>query len=88
MARELGVDIRRVQGSGPGGRISEEDVLSCIEAGLPKQRSPVGQCHGPGGWHVRWAESREAEQAPAWIESDRRHAEDVGGRIVSSDHVK
>src|SRR6185369_5524285 len=26
LARELGVDIRRVQGSGPGGRISNEDV--------------------------------------------------------------
>jgi pyruvate dehydrogenase E2 component (dihydrolipoamide acetyltransferase) len=26
LARELGIDIRRVQGSGPGGRISNEDV--------------------------------------------------------------
>ena len=32
MARELGVDIRRVQGSGPGGRINEDDVKSFVRA--------------------------------------------------------
>jgi pyruvate dehydrogenase E2 component (dihydrolipoamide acetyltransferase) len=30
LARELGVDIRRVQGSGPGGRISDEDVRAFV----------------------------------------------------------
>ncbi len=30
LARELGVDIRRVQGSGPGGRISDEDVQGFV----------------------------------------------------------
>jgi pyruvate dehydrogenase E2 component (dihydrolipoamide acetyltransferase) len=30
MARELGVDIRSVSGSGPGGRISEEDVKAFV----------------------------------------------------------
>ncbi|MBI2222942.1 MAG: 2-oxo acid dehydrogenase subunit E2 [Acidobacteria bacterium] len=32
MARELGVDIRRVQGSGPAGRISEQDVKAFVRA--------------------------------------------------------
>jgi pyruvate dehydrogenase E2 component (dihydrolipoamide acetyltransferase) len=32
LARELGVEIRRVQGSGPGGRISEEDVKTFVRA--------------------------------------------------------
>ena len=32
LARELGVDIRRVQGSGPGGRISNEDVQSFVKS--------------------------------------------------------
>jgi pyruvate dehydrogenase E2 component (dihydrolipoamide acetyltransferase) len=32
VARELGVDIRRVQGSGPGGRISEEDVKTYVRS--------------------------------------------------------
>jgi pyruvate dehydrogenase E2 component (dihydrolipoamide acetyltransferase) len=30
LARELGIDIRRVQGSGPGGRISEDDVKAFV----------------------------------------------------------
>jgi pyruvate dehydrogenase E2 component (dihydrolipoamide acetyltransferase) len=30
LARELGVDIRRVQGGGPGGRISDEDVQAFV----------------------------------------------------------
>jgi pyruvate dehydrogenase E2 component (dihydrolipoamide acetyltransferase) len=30
LARELGVDIRRVTGSGPGGRISDEDVQAFV----------------------------------------------------------
>jgi pyruvate dehydrogenase E2 component (dihydrolipoamide acetyltransferase) len=30
VARELGIDIRQVQGSGPGGRISEEDVKAFV----------------------------------------------------------
>jgi len=32
VARELGVDIRRVQGSGPGGRISEDDVKAYVRS--------------------------------------------------------
>ena len=32
LARELGVDIRRVQGSGPGGRISNEDVQAFVKS--------------------------------------------------------
>jgi len=31
LARELGVDVRRVQGSGPGGRISTEDVQAFVK---------------------------------------------------------
>ena len=34
LARELGVDIRRVNGSGPGGRISPEDVQSFARSAL------------------------------------------------------
>ena len=30
LARELGVDIHQVQGTGPGGRISEEDVRAFV----------------------------------------------------------
>lgn len=32
LARELGIDIRRVNGSGPGGRISEKDVKDFVKS--------------------------------------------------------
>jgi pyruvate dehydrogenase E2 component (dihydrolipoamide acetyltransferase) len=32
LAREIGVDIYEVKGTGPGGRISEDDVKSCAKA--------------------------------------------------------
>src|SRR5208283_3611426 len=31
LAREIGVDIRSVAGSGPGGRVSEDDVKQCAK---------------------------------------------------------
>jgi pyruvate dehydrogenase E2 component (dihydrolipoamide acetyltransferase) len=34
LAREVGVDIRSVPGSGPGGRISEDDVKQCAKNAL------------------------------------------------------
>jgi pyruvate dehydrogenase E2 component (dihydrolipoyllysine-residue acetyltransferase) len=34
LARELGVDIRRVSGSGPGGRISNEDVQAFVRTAM------------------------------------------------------
>jgi pyruvate dehydrogenase E2 component (dihydrolipoyllysine-residue acetyltransferase) len=34
LAREIGVDIHTVQGSGPGGRISEDDVKLCAKNAL------------------------------------------------------
>ena len=48
LARELGIDIAQVPGSGPGGRISSDDVKAyckmlntsrCSATGLPQQRS-------------------------------------------------
>jgi pyruvate dehydrogenase E2 component (dihydrolipoamide acetyltransferase) len=39
LARELGVDIRRVQGTGPEGRVSPEDVQAFVRAALA---SPQG----------------------------------------------
>jgi pyruvate dehydrogenase E2 component (dihydrolipoamide acetyltransferase) len=34
LAREIGIDIHSVQGSGPGGRISEDDVKLCAKTAL------------------------------------------------------
>ncbi len=43
-ARELGVDIHRVKGSGTGGRISEEDVKAFVKQGL----ATAGHSGAPG----------------------------------------
>ncbi len=46
LARELKIDIKMVPGSGPGGRITEEDVRRFAESGgaaRPAQATPVGQ---------------------------------------------
>ena len=42
LAREIGVDIHEVKGSGPGGRISEDDVKACAKALLTSAGGPVG----------------------------------------------
>lgn len=47
LAREIGVDIEAVQGSGPDGRISEEDVKEHARRIL----SSVGTAAGAGGQH-------------------------------------
>ncbi len=39
-ARELGVDIRQVQGSGQGGRITKEDVKEAVRSMLSTSRMP------------------------------------------------
>ena len=51
LAREIGVDIDEVQGTGPDGRISEEDVkeharriLSSIGAGSDRAAGGAGRC--------------------------------------------
>lgn len=40
LARELGVEIDEVTGSGPGGRISEEDVKAYVKAMLTRPAAP------------------------------------------------
>lgn len=48
LARELGVDIRKVKGTGPGGRISEEDVRKSAKGGAaPDTRSEPGAVSEP-----------------------------------------
>jgi pyruvate dehydrogenase E2 component (dihydrolipoamide acetyltransferase) len=41
LARELGVDIRRVSGSGPGGRISNDDVQAFVRSALAGGGGPA-----------------------------------------------
>jgi pyruvate dehydrogenase E2 component (dihydrolipoamide acetyltransferase) len=46
-AREVGVDLRKVRGSGPGGRITREDIL-----GIVRSASQVAQGKGKSGQAV------------------------------------
>jgi len=46
LAREIGVDIHEVKGSGPGGRISEEDVKAFSKSLLTSAAAAI---HAPGG---------------------------------------
>lgn len=44
LARELGVDITQVEGSGPGGRVTDEDVRRFAEEGAPaRERVAVAE---------------------------------------------
>ncbi|HEY4394560.1 MAG TPA: pyruvate dehydrogenase complex dihydrolipoamide acetyltransferase [Polyangia bacterium] len=54
LATDLGVDLRTVQGTGPGGRIVERDVKAAAEGGAP----PQGATQAAIDWHA-------AEEAPA-----------------------
>ena len=40
-AREMGIDITRVRGTGPGGRITEEDVEAYGKKGVPEETKPA-----------------------------------------------
>ncbi|HEX6988241.1 MAG TPA: dihydrolipoamide acetyltransferase family protein [Bacillota bacterium] len=41
LARELGVDINRVQGTGPGGRVTDDDVRAFAEGRQPAAAGPA-----------------------------------------------
>jgi pyruvate dehydrogenase E2 component (dihydrolipoamide acetyltransferase) len=55
MARELGVELARLEGSGPGGRIVKADVQAAAESGAPS---------GDGERAAAAVEERPAERAP------------------------
>lgn len=51
LAREKGVDLKNVRGTGPGGRITQEDVLSFVSGGgraMDDLMAPIAT-HGDGG---------------------------------------
>lgn len=48
-ARELGVDVSRVQGSGPKGRITKDDVTSFVKGVMTGQRAAPAAAAAPAG---------------------------------------
>ncbi|WNL46838.1 dihydrolipoyllysine-residue acetyltransferase [Dyella sp. BiH032] len=70
-ARELGVDVRQVKGSGRGGRIVREDVTSYVKHALASGARPSGAAQPAGGglnllpWpKVDFAKFGEIEEKP------------------------
>jgi len=56
LARELGVDIRHVSGSGPGGRISNEDVQAFVRSALAGGGSGATAAPGVLPDFTKWGE--------------------------------
>jgi len=49
LARELGVDLRRVTGTGPGGRITREDIVSAVRHSSPILKVSPNRQNMPDG---------------------------------------
>lgn len=65
LARELGVDLARVSGTGPRGRITREDVNGFVKAALQAPAVPAGIGLGLPGWpRVDFAKFGPVERKP------------------------
>jgi pyruvate dehydrogenase E2 component (dihydrolipoamide acetyltransferase) len=74
MARELGIDISEVAGSGPGGRVTPEDVQRHVApAPAPTVSAREGRASGAAA-PVASPRVEEAKKAPAWTPSPRASA--------------
>jgi pyruvate dehydrogenase E2 component (dihydrolipoamide acetyltransferase) len=58
MARQAGIDLSRLEGSGPHGRIVKADIERAIQAGVPEKARPAAE-------KPRAAEAPRPAQAPA-----------------------
>lgn len=58
LARELGVDLHRVTGTGPGGRITREDIIAAVRESTASQ-PPRAAEKGPAGWPAEGRASRD-----------------------------
>ena len=72
LAIELGVDLRQVKGSGPGGRIVERDVRGAAEGGAPEDEHDDAETEaGSSGQDADAAAPEEAEPEARGQESGR-----------------
>ncbi len=65
LARELGVELAGVRGSGPGGRILREDVVAAVRqsAGQARQGGGAGRARDTGGEHDDWGPIRREQMS-------------------------
>jgi len=72
-ARELGVDLARVQGSGPKGRIQKEDVQAYVKGALAGKAIAAPAAKGVGGLEVlAWPEVDFAKFGPVELKARSR----------------
>jgi pyruvate dehydrogenase E2 component (dihydrolipoamide acetyltransferase) len=76
-ARELGVDIRQVTGTGPGGRITVEDVQAYVREALS---GAAGPGRAPGG-----APSQPLPDFSKWGDVERKPVSNI--RRKTADHL-
>ena len=61
LARELGVDLARVRGTGPGGRILREDVVSAVRQGSAQSAATTGAAAAGGTQRDDWGPVRREQ---------------------------
>jgi pyruvate dehydrogenase E2 component (dihydrolipoamide acetyltransferase) len=72
-ARELGVDLARVQGSGPKGRIQKEDVQAYVKGALAGKTIAAPAAKGVGGLEVlAWPDVDFAKFGPVELKARSR----------------
>src|SRR5687768_9286112 len=81
LAREVGVNVDEVQGTGPGGRISQEDVKEHARRIL----SSVPSTAGAGGAVAGVRAARPLPDFQKWGEVDRQPLSNI--RRVTADHL-
>jgi pyruvate dehydrogenase E2 component (dihydrolipoamide acetyltransferase) len=65
MAKQAGIDLAMLEGSGPHGRIVKADVERAIQAGVPERARPVPEKARPA--EARPAEARRPTEAPGVV---------------------
>jgi pyruvate dehydrogenase E2 component (dihydrolipoamide acetyltransferase) len=86
LAREVGVDINEVQGNGPGGRISQEDVKEHARRILTSVGPSIGAREGPAAPLPDFAKWGDVERQPM-SNIRRKTAERVGHAWNTIPHV-
>jgi pyruvate dehydrogenase E2 component (dihydrolipoamide acetyltransferase) len=88
MARELGVELARLEGSGPGGRIVKADVQAAAEGdGGPAEAAPVEEEKAPAAAEERAPEPQRAEagaKGEADVQELTRLQQTVSRRMAES----
>jgi len=69
LARELGIDIGQLIGTGPGGRVTAEDVAMHAQAGLPP--APAAPAPAPAATSADDAPAPARRQVPTYVPAER-----------------